>query len=125
MRVLFKVKVDLQGDTRPMDAKKFLGDDAAAQGEDMRDALFQRLMVQVQSYSIEADGGEDVNPEEVMKKVVTEGVDSVPNIYTMLHIVEVQQLENENDPNKSTNLLEYTGKDKWESFLEKEAKKQV
>jgi len=44
-RVIFQVAVDLQGNTRPMDAKKFLGDDAAAQGEDMRDALFQRLMV--------------------------------------------------------------------------------
>jgi hypothetical protein len=45
MKVLFKVAVDLQGDLRPMDVKKFLGDDPAAAGKGMSDALLQRLMV--------------------------------------------------------------------------------
>ena len=37
--MLFKVQVDVQGDLRPMDVKKFLGDDPAAQGKGMSDAL--------------------------------------------------------------------------------------
>jgi hypothetical protein len=45
MKVLFKIAVDLQGDLRPMDVKKFLGDDPAAQGKLMSDALFQRLTI--------------------------------------------------------------------------------
>jgi len=45
MKVLFKVAVDLQGNLRPMDVKKFLGDDPAATGKGMSDALLQRLMV--------------------------------------------------------------------------------
>uniref|UniRef100_A0A7S3CJF5 Uncharacterized protein n=1 Tax=Strombidium rassoulzadegani TaxID=1082188 RepID=A0A7S3CJF5_9SPIT len=125
-RVLFKVAVDLQGNMRPMDVKKFLGDDPAAKAEDMRDGLFQRLMVQVQSYSIEGPTGEDIDPETVlgeMKK--SKDPTKVPDIYTMLHIIHVRQLENENDPNKSSNILDYSKKDKWESFLEKEAKKTV
>lgn len=45
MKVLFKVAVDLQGNMRPMDVKKFLGDDPAASAKGMSDALIQRLMV--------------------------------------------------------------------------------
>ena len=40
LRVVFKVAVDLQGDMRPMDAKKFLDEgDPAATGKHMSDAL--------------------------------------------------------------------------------------
>ena len=43
----------------------------------------------------------------------------------MTHIFFVKQLENENDPNKATNLLEYQKDSAWKALFEKEAKKKV
>ena len=40
LRIVFKIAVDLQGDMRPMDAKKFLDEgDPASTGKHMVDAL--------------------------------------------------------------------------------------
>ena len=110
-----------------MDAKKFLGDDPAAQGKGMSDALLHRLMVQVQSYSIEGENGEDINPEEIIAKMKQNGGNpgSVEDIYKMTHIVHVRQLDNENDPNTATDILQYTKGEAWKSLVEKEASKMV
>lgn len=106
-----------------MDAKKMLEGDPAAEAEGMRDALFQRLMVQVQNYSVEDASGEALNPEEVLSKVKKGGAEC-PELYQMLHIVQVQQLPTENDPNNS-NLLDYSSKEKWQAVVEKQAKNSI
>ena len=122
MKVLFKIAVDVQGDVRPMDVKKFLGDDPAAQGKHMSDALFQRLAVQVQSYSIEDASGKDIVPESITDEIKKNGGKpaSIPDIWTMTHIFHVRQLDNKNDPNTSTNLLDANKKETWKALLEKE-----
>jgi|TARA_B110000305_G_C19048485_1_gene451540 hypothetical protein len=43
----------------------------------------------------------------------------------MTHIFFVKQLENENDPNKATNLLDYQSESAWKVLFDKEAKKKV
>ena len=122
IKVLFKIAVDLQGDVRPMDVKKFLGDDAAAQGKHMSDALFQRLAIQVQSYSIEDADGKDIVPDSITAKIKENGgkPSAVPDIWTMTHIFHVRQLANKNDPNTSTNLLEANKQETWKALLERE-----
>lgn len=127
LKVLFKVTVDVQGDVKPMDAKKFLGDDPAAQGKYMADALIQRCMVQVQSYSIEGPDGEDVSADSILKKIEEKGGApyQVPEIFKMTHIIHVRQLDNEKDPNTATNVLDYGKKETWEKFVKTNADKKI
>ena len=127
IKVLFKIQVDVQGNVKPMDAKKFFDGDAEYEGKKMGDGAMQRLMIQVQEYSIEGPDGEDVNPELLIKKIEDNGGSpgKVEDIYKMTHIFFVRQLENENDPNKATNLLDYQKESAWKSLFEKEAKKKV
>ena len=123
MKVLFKVAVDLQGDMKPMDVKKFLGDDPAATGKGMSDALMQRLMVQVQSYSIEDKDGNDVaNPEKLIE-AFKNGDTPSDDWKSYYHVFHVRQLENQNDPNTSTNVLDAGKADTWKALIEKEEKK--
>jgi len=91
----------------------------------MSDALFQRLMIQVQSYSIEDADGKDIVPESITDEIKKNGGKpaEIPNIWTMTHIFHVHQLENKNDPNTSTNLLEANKKETWKALLDKEEAK--
>lgn len=127
LRIVFKVAVDLQGNMRPMDAKKFLDEgDPAATGQFMADALLQRLMIEVQEYSIEGPDGSDVSPESILKKLETKGdIGKIEDIYKMTHIVHVRQLENDNNPNKATNILDYGKKEKWEALVKNQASKKI
>lgn len=110
-----------------MDSKKFFDGDAGYEGKKMGDGAYQRLMIQVQEYSIEGKDGEDVNPELLIKKIEENGGSpgKVEDIYTMTHIFFVKQLENENDPNKATNLMDYQKESAWKALFDKEAKKKV
>jgi hypothetical protein len=84
-------------------------------------------MIEIQSYSIEGPDGSDVNPESILKKLETKGDISkrIPDIYKMTHIVHVRQLENDNNPNTATNILDYGKKDKWEALVKKQASKKL
>jgi len=108
-----------------MDAMKFLGDDPAKEGKGMADALHNRLMIQVQEYTIEGPGGEDVNPELIIKKIEENGgkPGEVEELFTMTHIFFVRHMENDHDPNKSTNMLKYGSDEAWTSLLKKEGAK--
>jgi len=108
-----------------MDVKKFFGDEPAAEGTKMSDALVNRLMIQVQEYSVEGPNGEDVSPETVLKKVEENkgAPGKLEDVYKMTHIFFVKQLENEHDPNKATNLMDYGKGDAWKTFFAKEGKK--
>jgi len=92
IKVLFKIQVDVQGNVKPMDSKKFFDGDAEYEGKKMGDGAYQRLMIQVQEYSIEGKDGEDVNPELLIKKIEENGGSpgKVEDIYTMTHIFFVK-----------------------------------
>jgi hypothetical protein len=47
IKILFKVQVDVQGNVKPMDSKKFFDGDAGYEGKKMGDGAYQRLMIQV------------------------------------------------------------------------------
>ena len=123
MKILFKVAVDLQGDMKPMDVKKFLGDDPAATGKGMSDALLQRLMVQVQSYSIEDKDGKDVADPEKLVEAFKNGDTPSDDWKSYYHVFHVRQLENKNDPNTSTNVLDAGKEETWKALIEKEETK--
>ena len=74
LRIVFKVYVDQEGDTLPMDAKKFLEEgDEVASAKHTPDALFQRLMVQVQKCTITDAQGADLDSGEILKKLEQAG----------------------------------------------------
>ena len=106
-----------------MDAKKFLDEgDPAATGKHMSDALLQRLMIEVQSYSIEGPDGSDVSPDSILQQLETkQDIGKIEDIYKMTHIIHVRQLENNNNPNTATNLLDYGKKEHWEEFVKNQA----
>ena len=91
---MFKIQVDIEGELLPMDAKKFLDDgDPVSSSKHMADALFQRLMIQVHSYSLQNPQGEDVDPAATLSALEkSESVSKIENIYTMTHIIHVNQL---------------------------------
>lgn len=108
-KVLFKVAVDVQGDIQPFDIRKFLGTDASEQATKMGEGAIQRLKVQVQSYCIRDKEGKEVLPETVTKKLIENGKKPslIDDVYDWTHIFYMRRLENTNNPNTATNLMDY------------------
>ena len=68
----------------------------------------------MQEYSIEDKDGNEVNPQTVTDHMKENDGSpmGLPGVNDMLHIFTVRHLNNNNNPNTATNLLDYKNGDK-------------
>lgn len=121
---LFKVifKVTVCADQPPCDVKKFVGEDDEMKEATLPDGIFHRLTAQVKSYQIDENGKTVNTSKQARKAIEKKGGDptKVKNIFQVLHVFTLKQVNNPNDPSLATeNQESYKGEAKWKAFLKK------